>query len=297
MKFPIELFNVQSELLLQTMAQAGEKIAANSEILFCGIVRNAGESLAQNSLLVEKMGSFFKDYSVYIYENDSTDNTLDILNSWAVRNYRVIYEAEQREGSDYVDNLDLNQYNRCSEMALCRNKYLEAANKLDTDYVCVIDLDLTGGWYIPGFFNSLFHLNTVDNAGGMTAYGIITGVGSPYRMEEIPSERYLMYDSFAYRPIGDWVSVPHPTYAQFNHVKCSPGENPWKVNSNFNGLGLYKTKAITGLEYRSRYWAENSADSEHIPFHMDMQTIKGYDLYLNPAMLTAYSQHKYVLSL
>ena len=50
-----------------------------SSIIICSIVRNAEKGLINNIPIIDALCEHFNDYKIIIYENDSTDNTKNIL--------------------------------------------------------------------------------------------------------------------------------------------------------------------------------------------------------------------------
>ena len=52
-------------------------------VVIAGLARNLAKILPQTIKRIESLGERFADYRVVIYENDSTDRTLEILKSWA----------------------------------------------------------------------------------------------------------------------------------------------------------------------------------------------------------------------
>ena len=55
------------------------KSPAVSSIIVCGIVRDAGKGLKNNIPVIDELCSYFKDYRIYVYENDSKDDTKELL--------------------------------------------------------------------------------------------------------------------------------------------------------------------------------------------------------------------------
>ena len=55
---------------------------SNKRVIICSIVRNAEDGLRKNIPVIDKLCSYFKDYDIVVYENDSKDKTKEILKNW-----------------------------------------------------------------------------------------------------------------------------------------------------------------------------------------------------------------------
>ena len=60
----------------------GRQIAKDRRVAFVAICRNAQPWLPLTLELVEQTGAMFKEWSAYVYENDSTDGTKEVLGLW-----------------------------------------------------------------------------------------------------------------------------------------------------------------------------------------------------------------------
>ena len=61
----------------------GARLMQQRRVVIAGLARNLAEILPQTIKRIESLGKQFADYHVVIYENDSTDRTSEILQSWA----------------------------------------------------------------------------------------------------------------------------------------------------------------------------------------------------------------------
>jgi len=153
------------------------KSPSNSCIIICGIVRNAERGLKKNIPAINEFLTFFKDYRIFIYENDSTDNTKSILQGWANSDSERIHVS--------LNNVDSNKtipsgkmsngvnpffsHKRIDKMASIRNYYLEYiySKGWDADYLMIVDLDVAQ--ILPSPILTSF--NTSKNWDGVTAFG------------------------------------------------------------------------------------------------------------------------------
>lgn len=297
--FPENLFEPQPDLkgLYNYKLGIGEKISKDKTILFCGICRNVGDVLERNILRIHRTGQLFKEYNIFIYENDSTDNTVEILSRYASDNLK--YLSENRSDKDYRQGIDSGEdkwhHNRCVVLSNCRNKYIEYANKNFShyDYLCVIDLDLRGGWSYDGIKHGIFTINNENNIGCVSSYGVLSDYHNNYTLETVHQSQYLMYDSFAFRPWG-LVGIHMLNTAKFNKLQFFRSEDPINVYSNFGGLAIYNMNIIKDKTYEARQHKDGFVDPDHVL--INEKIIKDrYKIILDPSMIASYSNHKYTV--
>lgn len=108
----------------------------NKTASICGCAKNIAEHLPLSISKIEMISSVFKEVKIFIFENDSTDDTLVILNQWASDNKSVEVISE--------NNIPLKAtkgwYKRVETLSYARNKVLEATKKYEPDYYIMIDL-------------------------------------------------------------------------------------------------------------------------------------------------------------
>ena len=95
-----------------------------------GTARDIEKFLKNTIKKLEMISEIFQKYQIIIYENDSKDNTLNILNNWKNNNKNIEIISEKN-----VSGL------RTQRLAHGRNILLKKALKLNYDYLIVIDLD------------------------------------------------------------------------------------------------------------------------------------------------------------
>lgn len=294
--FPEDLFAPQNKAVFDYTVKNGRKIAQNKSIIFCGIVRNVAHCIERNIACVHRTGKMFKDYSIYLYENDSSDNTVQILNR--LKNEKLECLSESRKDMDYRNDLDNGidpwHYNRCKILASCRNQYLSKVYSLYNhfDYMCVIDMDIKGGWSYDGFLSGINCLESEDKIACVSSYGIIAEPTNSLRLEDIEKFQYIFYDSFAFRPKNISGGIHMLNTSRFNLIKFQRGERPVEVRSNFNGLAIYKISKLNKIEYDAKSWGDGYTDPDHVVFN-DKLINNGYKVMLDPSMIVSYSDHKF----
>lgn len=246
----------------------GKQIASNSKIAVVSLARQC-ENVLQNSI-DSVLSLKCKDLKFFIYENDSTDNTKNILTK-NKNNHEDILHIELND----LDRFDLRDRSktRTNRLAKYRNRCLNwvKQNYSDFDYTLILDLDADLGFSIDGIYNSLLWLTKIKNAGGMGSYSLYLN------KESYPPLAH--YDSFAVR-LNDWIESQEKDHQNiwFKHFHPLIGSPPIAFNSCFGGLAVYKTQAILSANY------DGDMGSEHVFFHKNLAD-NGWDMYLNPSSI------------
>jgi hypothetical protein len=240
-----------------TKIQTGKTIASRSKIVVVAIARDCEKQL-QNS--IDRISSLeTKQTNFFVYENDSTDSTRDILKKNEIESV-----CESLNTEDIRDR----SFARTHRLAEYRNKYIDWVrdNHGDSDYVIVLDLDADLGFSVDGIYNSIGWLNHIDNAGGMGSYSLL-----------LNANNYAHYDSFAVR-LNDWKPSEELDHNNqwFRAWHPVVGSDPVAMYSCFGGLAVYKAKAFLSGKYGG------NLGSEHVEFHKSLKE-NGWDMYLNPS--------------
>ena len=61
----------------------GRRYASENTVAIVAICRNAMPWLPQTLRLIEETGAMFRERSCFVYENDSTDDTKEVLTAWS----------------------------------------------------------------------------------------------------------------------------------------------------------------------------------------------------------------------
>lgn len=215
-------------------------VPKNEKIIICGVCKNVAQALPNMMRKIDDLGKSFKDYRVFIYENNSADNTVKLLNKWAQKNPKVIIFSEyltyeqlyQRTKAHTLGN---RAPNRMELIAYGRNKTLEQALSPefnDFNFVIMMDMDFTIGWNIKGVL-SCFDANIEWDC--MTANGI--------------DKNGIYVDRYTYRD-EQFTLGPDLIGPQFwsdlgkTWFKIDVNSELRKVIAAFGGIAIYKKEAI-----------------------------------------------------
>lgn len=260
-------------------------------VVICALARDCGESLVLNIPKIEQLRKRFSSSAIVIVENDSKDNTKDLLFNWS-KNSRGVHIISHDYNTLTIPPVSAaNPYpgtslERISKMASYRNIYVDwlENSSVKYDLVIVIDVDVRD-------FNENLILESIDSApkgwGGIFANGFTdTRVfGKPI---------YTMYhDMYAFAE-----RIPHQkpffTYKELFKAKkdmnSKLAENEYlPVISAFGGIGIYQYDAIKGLKYET---TENGdpyleAVCEHVSFNSNVVK-RGYRNYISRKLKVYY---------
>jgi hypothetical protein len=222
------------------------------KVLLCGVCYNVNNTLAKTINIFGKLGSFFEDYRVIVYQNNSTDGTNDRLNKWSQNNPKVSVISESISYKDLsklvINRTSLsidpeykkrgNNFFKPEIIAYARNEVLKRAfssNYEEYQFLIWIDMDFVRE---PDYkaFEDVFASNKEWDA--IFAYGVD------------PGKNY--WDWYALRdnecPIGsellgnDWWHLP-------KKLNLKATDDWYPVYSAFGGCGIYKKSSIRGCWY------------------------------------------------
>lgn len=286
--------------------EAGRRHTAKKRIIIGFLAQNLESQLDHTRQVVEALGGLFQDYRVVVFENDSTDNTRDVLSSWD--NVDLIRCCDmgdcECELGKSTDHWQFSKVNKLRLLVQYRNRLLEHIKKKydDWDYVVMMDADLEGGVYVDGFLSG-FAPNRLEQWDAMIANGV-----SPTWPSMTLSVQ--AYDTFAFlnddRPQYRCTTAPKDimTLIKAQMVGSSLGSDIRKaghdmvpVKSAFNGMAVYKLPMITA-EYNTQCVDERSDDlnyllsscsledvdlCEHVCFHRALvQNDADFRIVINP---------------
>ena len=245
----------------------GKFIAAASKIAVVSLARNCDSQIASSIDSIHKLHT--KEMKFFVFENDSSDNTKEIIKACSKKNTNFYFKTEDNK-SEYLQD---RSEKRTSALAKYRNKCISWVRKncKNFDMVIVLDLDADLGFSIDGIYNSISWLHNINDAGGIASYSLYARINEGEAI-------FAHYDSFASR-MNDWQPTSEDldqNNAWFRHLHPYIGSDPFHMRSCFGGLAVYKTEAFLSGEYGSDF------GSEHVKFHKDLYD-KGYKMYLNPS--------------
>lgn len=252
--------------------ERGKKEAKNKNIAICCLCRNIEPMIEKSKKKLEKIGNCFKDYKIILFENDSADNTRNLLKEWRADNDKVILlECDEKDCIMKTKHgYDPSNKQRLKKMAEFRQRYLDYVKQNETkfDYMLVIDIDIEGNQVFDGLFHSI---------GQDQDWGAIFINGrNPIPLFNIS----WMYDKIAYVPykfpLEDILCLNQKLASFMCNMELYLNNDLHRVISAFNGYGLYKVSALKKCSYIG-----NEKLCEHVNLNMCMH-LNGEKLYINP---------------
>lgn len=264
-------------------------------IVFCGLIRNAEDNIPFLKSFYNTMKSICKKSVFIILENDSTDNTRQKLLEWKQQDPTVVILCDyNQDGNVSVCSISGHTQTyqdktphvaRIRKLAYLRNIYIDYIThylKLDDfQYMCVMDLDLSGSMYMDGVLHSFYQLSIDSGISAIACNGMVrTGAGS--------DAYFKYYDSFAFVELGE----PHEwsnEYDKYSHdedvlnyvtKKYQNNMNLDEVTSAFGGFCIYNLEEVLRSKARYSYSKSNKLSCEHSHFHLNLKKIV-----VNPRMI------------
>lgn len=261
-----------------TYIDLGQRYLSEQKIVFLGLARNIESKITTNIDRLIQLGQKAKKYKIVVFENDSSDNTRNILNTLASTNSNITVLGENNGRPQFGPVQDLE---RTAALAEYRNILLRyvASNLSDYDFVVVTDLDFvdfsTNGCYNSfGWFAENFE--TID---------AIAGNAFEYKYVTSETNKSLWnYDSWAFRYTW-WNQLPQYDYCSylpmvwFGFFIMPVGSPVIYVNSAFGGMTIYKLSKYV-IELYDGY------DCEHVCLHYNLKrSLNSFHLVLNPSQI------------
>jgi hypothetical protein len=244
----------------------------NKSATIVGTARDIQKYLYYTIKKIEMISSLFGNINIIVYENDSIDDTLDILNKWknnSKYNIKIISEK----------NLP---GKRTQRLSYARNILLNEALKLNNEYFIVMDLDDVNSLLTKKRFVSSFLYN--NDWSCLCA-----------------NQKYNYYDLWALRTKDDWLNYDcwdciknkKESGKEYDkeYEKCvgskfknlKPQKDLLEVNSCFGGLAIYKTKYIKNCKY---YGGEGDKEvCEHVNFNKEIIEKNKGKIFINTNMI------------
>lgn len=279
-----------------TLCTKGKDKVKDKSIIICGCIRDSAKELKTNIPTIEHICSFFNDYRIIVVENNSRDNTKEVLKQWSQHNNRVIplmfdFDESKYNGHMTPDGYDpAFSYSRIARFVDYRNIYMDyIANNLDMvpNYMTVMDFDLS----------------KIDADGFMTSFGVdfdwdaVTANGYSYS----PSLRRRYHDTYPLfecgMPFVD--SLEKIDSYRWVFESFRKGMPFVRVASAYNGIAIFKASVRKDLRYEMIFNNNGGVEvlCEHVSIFKQMIE-QGHDrIYINPNMELYYQKISWKLIL
>lgn len=273
------------------------KPISESTIIICGIVRDAEKGLHRNIPVIDELSRSFKGCHIFIYENDSKDNTKNVLKAWSDCNPNVFVSLNTTDDSKTIPSQKsvpgVNPffcYKRIEKMVRFRNKYMEFIEfkNWNADYLMVVDMDVSQ-LCLDGILTSFC---TDVKWDAVCAFGYSTS----------PKLKRRYHDTYA---LTEWEDRETPqtedkiSKLADKYGNLKPADDWIRVFSGFGGLSIYRFEAVNRLRYKTIFNNDKRVEvkCEHYSLYKQMAE-RGYDkFYINPSMALKYQDLTFAIIL
>ncbi len=218
-------------------------------VYFAAIARNIGDKLMAFQLYMGEVLEEFPDARVFVYENNSKDNTKYLLDMWAAFNNKVTVKCEDVDQEILLKNSPARtMYNepcRMENIAYARNRLMEMLEETDIgtreeDRIVMIDCDFPCLFSPESLIRCLKEAKDYDAlfANGKSARGKYYDLSAYYELGSYPFGLELLSESVVFNEKYKERMVDIPST-----MPRIP------VLSAFGGIGIYRASAIRGLRY------------------------------------------------
>ncbi len=252
--------------------QEGKILWKEKRVVVCGLARNCKDQIDKHIDLINRLGKYFKEYKIVIFENNSDDGTREKISS-----YGEIDLIGNNDGADFSSGYEESRIQRLANYRSQVQNYIKN-NYSDYDHVIIIDFDIKL-WSIDGILTSLAWDRDFDVMGSVSLL---------YRSEEHSEDGFIHYDRWAFK-FHTWheeFSIAQEMDMRwFTYWKPPIGAKPIECLSVFGALAIYKINAYLSGYYDYKHPEEigGCVTSEHNQFHYTLHK-NGYNkIYLNPS--------------
>ena len=261
--------------------------------ILLGTVCNVSKKIESDLEIVLKSLSYFDSVRIFLVESDSSDSTIDVLDSIKSNNPNFDYRSLGQLRNDFPDRIE--------RIRFSRNEYIQYIRSLNAsempDYVIIADLDGMNGKLTENAIQSCFVRSDWDavfsnQLGGY--YDILAlrhDIWQPmdYNLElawyrSLVTPKRPNYPGF-YESLRLRLDYDRARYlAIYRKMLRFEITQPWiEVNSAFGGIGIYKPEVFLKYDY-SPDFESGGGSSEHVSLHSKMRR-DGLKLFINPSFI------------
>ena len=257
----------------------------NYKIVIAGCTKNSASYISAHLSLLVEIGKLFQSYNIIIYENDSTDNTCEVLSQFKRDNSNFDFIHEEK----VIERLRVQTHHiRAQTIAHGRNQLLKVISHLysEYDFMIMMDLDNILERFKPKHVFNIFNYNNVWDvltANCINKYYDIWALRIPPSVWNQAIHGKIWNRPLAHDCWTQMVDNIQPRICVKNYQKLIPIKFPLiETVSSFGGLGIYKIAAIKGCKYDS--FENNIPQCEHVGFHKAIVK-NGGRIFICPSLL------------
>ena len=225
------------------------------------VVRDSADILPVCLKRLEAVGKGY-DMEYYFYENDSKDNTVELLETWLL----------DKEGSVYSEILNAPSFghtverDRMERMAYYRNTLLDNIKPLDSDYCLLIDADID---YTPDIIDKYLPYMK-DDVVMCTPY-----VKQSVKCNMCNCGKHSYYDTYALMDTDGnlGITLSCNPFSKSEDRELWNDKKPVTVTSAFGGVALIKTEVMNKVKWSTDGGCEHWNFCKEVNEHGDVIVI------------------------
>jgi hypothetical protein len=270
----VKINEVPSDLveIYNKKIEEGKILWKDKKVVICGLARNCESRIDKNIDLINKLGKYFKDYKIVIFENNSDDTTREKIIS-----YHDIDLIGDNDGEDFSSGYEESRVQRLANYRSQIQSHIRN-NYSDYDHVIVIDFDIRL-FSIDGILTSL---------GWDKNFDVMGSVSLVHNAQLGSEDGFIHYDRWAFKFHTwqeEWSIRQEMDMRWFWYWKPPIGAKPIECLSVFGGLAIYKINAYLSGAYGYKHpeTLVKGITSEHNQFHYTLHNNKYNSIYINPS--------------
>ena len=256
------------------------------KVVVCGCTRNSGNYIYNHLLSLVQIGKYFTEYVIIVYENDSTDDTVQRLQKFKEFNSNFYYIHETNVA--HINNT------RTRILSHGRNMLLQEIRDKFTNYELMImtDLDNVLNNFDTGCIDDVFKYdinswdvltaNCLNRYYDIWALRISLNIWDPLIHEPIWTKEMKKNMNYDYR----YDKNRNRNSNKISHIKMCQALIPRNYpliasDSSFGGIGIYKISKLKNCMYNGNAISEQC---EHVAFHMGIKN-NGGRIFICPSLI------------
>jgi len=248
-----------------------KSLMKKQNIIIYGTIRDIESDFLSSFTNIDLISDYFNKVYIIILENDSKDNTRQLLKNW----YDTTINKNISKFIILKDNLDTFYPLRAHRLAYCRNLIL--------NYICDNNLHLNCNYAIHCDLDNRFWSVDLDSICNSFQYDL-----NSWNMQSCVSKNRSYYDFWALRCEESWFNI-NIFSCDANNVDYNTKINEFETlikntngllptTSSFNGMAIYHLNSIINCRYNAGYKCDKCnninrgcwEDNDHIGLHRQM---------------------------
>lgn len=258
------------------------EIVKSYNVVFVGPVKNCGKYLPQVLDNIKRIGSLFNSYSCVFVENNSTDNSLEILKSFSENTDNVTILS--------LGDLDSKVFSRTCRIAIARNvgvEFCENSGIFDThQYYISINMDNTNAEImLEEDFLSCFKYD-------VNTWEVMTANQTNYfDIWCLRCDNWVVddcWDRIRNKPPYMSIEEAHKIHVRSKFLKIPKSYGLIEVDAAYGGFGIYKSDFVKGSRHRGTNADFTAEECDLVNFCYDIKQ-KGGRIFINSELINVHS--------